>query len=482
MKRGPKGDVDMTPLPWTPKSTGADQLRLFCRKYLNVPHGRGAGKTLKLRDWQVDMARTLYADDVDLAVWVIPRGNGKSGLAAAVALHHVFMWGRGARCAIVAQDERSALRLLKTAAAMVELNDELAARAQVYRDRIVIPGTGSELVALPAEAHRVEGERLTLAVLDEVGYMPADTFEAAVLSTGKQDGSKTLCIGTPSPFSWRDKSPLWSLVKRGRAEGTTGSMRLVEYGATMEDDPDDPAVWARVNPAYGDWLTEKAIRSQRATVRDHEFRRARLGVWVDSSVDAAIPPQEWRACARPGVRIPPGSRVVLALDGSKSGDATAVLIGSVSAKPHFQVGGLWTPEDGQDVPVLEVEDRIRELASTYRVVEVAYDPFRWQRTAQVLDEDGVPMVQFPQVPRRLTPATTDLRAAVANHLLTHDDDPDLTAHVLTAQLEETRQGVKLSKPSKGERIDLAACLVMAYSRASWLGGKQSKKRLVKGLK
>lgn len=481
MKRGPKGDVNMEPLPWTPRSTGADQLRLFAEKYLAVPHGKGAGRGLRLRPWQVEMCRTLYAPGVDLACWVIPRGNGKSGLAAAIALHHVFMWGYGARCAIVAQDERSALRLLKTAATMVELNDDLAERAHVYRDRIVVPGMGAELVALPAEAHRVEGERLTLAVLDEVGYMPADTFEAAVLSTGKQDGSKTLCIGTPSPFAWRDKSPLWTLVKRGRAEGDTGSMRLVEYGADMDDDPDDPATWAAANPAYGDWLSEKAIRSQRATVRDHEFRRARLGVWLDGSIDAAIPPKEWKECARPGVQIPRGSRVVLALDGSKSGDATAVLIGSVSARPHFQVGGLWTPTEGEDVPVLEVEDRIRQLAAQYRVVEVAYDPFRWQRTAQVLEEDGINMVQFPQTLRRLTPATTDLRAGVVNHLLTHDDDPDLTAHVLRAQLEETRHGVKLAKPSKGERIDLAACLIMGYSRAAWLGGRARKKK-VRGIK
>ena len=85
----------------------------------------------------------------------------------------------GARCAVIAQDDRSAKRLLSSAVRMVELDEDLASRCVVYRDRIVVPGTGSEFLALPAEAHRVEGEDLTLAILDEVGFMPTDTFEAA---------------------------------------------------------------------------------------------------------------------------------------------------------------------------------------------------------------------------------------------------------------------------------------------------------------
>lgn len=435
----------------------------------------------------MDMAETLFEPDVSIACWVLPRGQGKSGIAAAIALHHIFMSGiEGARCAIVAQDERSATRLLKTAIRMIELDEELAARAVVYRDRVEIPGSDSVLMALPAEAHRVEGEDLSLAILDEVGFMPKATFEAAILSTGKRgDGvGKVLAIGTPSPSKFREISPLWDLVVRGRAEQAP-DFRLVEYGADPKLPIDDPATWAAANPAFGDWLTEKAIRAQLPPItRELEFRRARLGQWVESSSEPAFPPEAWKACARDGVRIPPGSRVVLALDGSVNGDSTAIVVGSVSSKPHFQIGGLWEPsKDGGEVNHLEVEDRIRELAEVYKVVEVTADPFRWQRSLQVLEEEGLPVSQFPQTPRRITPATTDVRAAVNGGLLTHGNEPDFNKHVLRASLEETTRGMKLTKPSKSEKIDLSVCLVMAYSRCSWLASpKQRNAGKVRGFK
>lgn len=487
MKAGPKGAADLSPLPWSPRSKGADQLRLFAEKYLLVPHGRGARTPLKLRDWQVDMASTLFAPELKTAVWVIPRGNGKSGLAAAIALHHVFMSGiEGARVILVAQDERSAMRLLKTAVRMVELNEELSSRARIYRDRIEIPGSHSSIVALPGEAHRIEGERATLALIDEIGIVRKEAFEAAILSTGKDEYGKVLAIGTPSPAKWREASPLWDLVVEGRSNRDDPTLALVEHGADPKLPIDDPATWAAANPAFGDWLTEDNIRAQLPPrTRELEFRRARLGQWTEQSSEPAFDPVKWSECERTGVIIPEGARVVLALDGSHSGDSTAVLVGSVSSVPHFQVGGVWEPSEqvGGEVNHLEVEDRIRELSGEYNVVEIVADPYRWQRSMNVLAEEGLPVHKFPQTPQRQTPATNDLRAAVNAGLLTHSGEQVLNSHIMRSSIQETARGVKLTKPSRNEHIDLAACLVMAHSRCSWLGSsKRSRARRVKGFK
>lgn len=487
-KAGPKARADMSPLHWDYELAGEASLEWFARTYLITPRGHGAGGPMKLRPWQVDMAATLYAPRTSLATWVIPRGNGKSGIAAAIALHHLFQPGKlGTRIAIVAQDERSARRLLHTAARMVELNPLLAARATTYRDRIVVPGTDAELVALPAEAHRVEGSDLDLAILDEIGFMPRDTFEAAVLSVGKVAGGRVLGIGTPSPAKFRESSPLWDLVIRGRSNPDDKTFRLVEYGADPRLDIHDPRTWHIANPALGDWLTLDSIRAQAPpTTRELEFRRARLGQWTESSSEPAFNPEAWRACARKGVRMPKGTKVVLALDGSMNGDSTAIVAGSVSSKPHFQVAGLWEPskeDEDYEVSHLEVEDRIRELAAYFNVVEIVADPFRWQRTLQVLDEEGLPVAKFPQTAQRLTPATNDLRAAVNNGLITHEDNVEFNRHALRAAVEETSRGLKLAKPSKNEKIDLAACLIMCYSRCSWLGSKKNQRaRKVKGFK
>lgn len=488
VKAGPKSQADLTGLPWDFSLSGQDSLAWFTETYLRVPRGKGAGGPMVLRPWQYNMCETLYNPATSLAVWVIPRGNGKSGISAAIGLHAIFHPdNQGKRVAIVAQDERSALRLLKSASRMVELNPELSSRATVYKDNVYIPGTDSQLMALPAEAHRVEGGDFDLAILDEVGFMPKATFEAAIFSVGKTDGGKVLAIGTPSPAKFKEISPLWDLVVRGRSDPNDISMQLVEFGAPQNMPIDSPETWEKANPAYGDWLTFDAIKAQLPPIsRELEFRRARLGQWLDSSSEPAFSPDGWKRTARPGVKIPRGAKVVLALDGSVNGDSTAILVGSVSKVPHFQVGGLWEPEkEAPDFEVshLEVEDKILELANYFQVVEVVADPFRWQRSLQVLAEKGLPVSQFPQTAQRLTPATNDVRAAVNNGGLTHSDETNLNQHILRASVEESTRGLKLAKPSKKLKIDLAACLIMGYSRCSWLGSKQNQKnRKVKAFK
>lgn len=487
-KAGPKGQADTSPLPWRGDLDGVESLAWFALQYLTVPRGKGAGEPMFIRPWQKDMAATLYCSETSLAVWVIPRGNGKSGISAAIGLHHIFNpANHGFRAAVVAQDERSAIRLLRSAARMIELNPELSGRATVYRDRIVIPGTDSELIALPAEAHRVEGSDLDLAILDEIGFMPKDTFEAAVFSVGKTEGGKVLGIGTPSPAKFRDSSPLWDLVVKGRSSPNDKSMRLVEFGAPANLPINHPDTIAMANPAYGDWLSWQSVSAQLPPIsRELEFRRARLGQWVEGSSEPAFTPEAWGRQARPGVRIPKGARVVLSLDGSVNGDSTAIVVGSISTKPHYQIGGLWEPsEEAPDYEVshLEVEERIIELAGYFNVIEVVADPFRWQRSLQVLEEAGLPVSSFPQTAARLTPATNDLRASVQNGGITHSDEQAFNKHVLRASVEESARGLKLAKPTRSQKIDLAACLIMAHSRCTWLGSKKNKRaKKVKGLK
>ncbi|HCQ18212.1 MAG TPA: terminase large subunit, partial [Dermacoccus sp.] len=57
--------------------------------------------------------------------------------------------------------------------------------------------------------------------------------------------------------------------------------------------------------------------------------------------DAWLPWGAWDALAAPDVVVERGSRVVLAFDGSASGDSTALVGCTVSEQPHVFVVGLW---------------------------------------------------------------------------------------------------------------------------------------------
>jgi hypothetical protein len=184
-----------------------------------------------------------------------------------------------------------------------------------------------------------------------------------------------------------------------------------------------------------------------------------------------------------GVGIADRSEVVIALDGSFGGaysDTTALLLGTVSKTPHFHPlrVSASTGDPEFRVPLLEVEDEIRQACKRWKVRELIADPFRLNRTLQVLGAEGITVLEFPHTPTRLTAATTDLYSAAVNGRMTHSGDKTLTDHVMAATVIENDGGLRLGKTSRkrtAQKIDLASCLVMAHSRTTWLAGVKKKR-------
>src|SRR5690606_35651691 len=99
----------------------------------------------------------------------LPRGNGKTGLAAVLALYSLFMdEAEGAQVLVVASDERQAGHVYRAARRMIETSPQLADRTHFYADRIVVPQTDSEMRALPADEGALQGWDPTLMIVDEL--------------------------------------------------------------------------------------------------------------------------------------------------------------------------------------------------------------------------------------------------------------------------------------------------------------------------
>lgn len=476
MKRGPKGQAVLEPLAWNPRSEGVDRFRIFCERFLVVPKGVGAKSPFRLRPWQVEAVRPLFEGGSKIHLLQVPRGNGKSGLIAALALYVLLFGGEGQRILVVAQNELSSRRLLRTASRMVELNEELSERVQVYKERLEFPATDSTFLAVASEQSAVEGEDLTLCIIDELGFTEREVFQAGLLSL-KRPGSRMVGIGTPSTPKMRDRSPFLELVTAARSGDE--SVSLVAYEAPSECAVDDWDAIAQANPALGDFLDRETVAAQvPPKTSEAEWRRARLGQWVSQSGESFMPAEAWSKASRPGVVIPERTPVVLALDGSQRWDATVLIMASVSGKPHVEVAGWWFGAGDPDYEVshAEVEARVLEIAARYRVREVTADPFLWQRTLQVLEDEGLTVTKFSQSAGRMSPALSEFRAAVLDGKVTHTNDPRLNGHMITAQLVDGGRGMKLSKPSKTQHIDGAVAAVMAYSRAWWLGGGRQRKK------
>jgi phage terminase large subunit-like protein len=216
MRAGPKAEVTAPPLDLSalPPSGGA-RVVAFCETFLHVPKGIGARQPLRLRPWQVEIVCGLFdAPRPRQGLVSIPRGNGKSTLAAALGLYGLFADGvEGAQVLCVASDERQARIVFNAARRMIELEPLLDERCQVFQSRLYLPHTDSTLLTLPAEMGALQGYDPSLAVVDELGVVTRDVWESVSLAAGKRDTSLTLAISTPA-------ADLDSVRRRRRLSGS----------------------------------------------------------------------------------------------------------------------------------------------------------------------------------------------------------------------------------------------------------------------
>ena len=154
-----------------------------------------------------------------------------------------------------------------------------------------------------------------------------------------------------------------------------------------------------------------------------------------------------------------------------NGDTTVLIVASVAERPHIDLVELWDAA-GTQVPIVDVEAAIRAACRRWRVLEIAADPFRWARSLQLLDGEGPPILEYPQSPGRMTPATSRLYEAVVNGAAHPLRRQPLARHVGNAVLREDARGARLAKERKDSprRIDAAVAAVMAHDRAAALAG------------
>jgi phage terminase large subunit-like protein len=230
------------------------------------------------------------------------------------------------------------------------------------------------------------------------------------------------------------------------------------------------ATWREANPGYDDLVAAEDFESSIRRTPEPEYRTKRCNQWVTTTA-TWLPYGTWAACAEPRP-IPDLAEVVLGFDGSFSNDSTALIAVEVGEVPHVDVAACWEkPPDadsGWRVPIVDVEEAIRQACRRWSVREIVCDPFRWARTYQVLEDEGLPIVEFPQSPQRMVPATGRFYEAVLNGGVTHSDDPRLARHMDNCMLKVDGRGARLAKDARNSprKIDLAVAAVMAFDRAS----------------
>ncbi len=443
-----------------------------------------AGQLLAFRPWQGKLIGHLLARRPDRklrhrrALVGIARKNTKSTLGATVGLGGLVLGPAGGEVYSCAADKEQARIVFGTARRMVELDPELSEILKVYRDVIEFEKTGSVYRVLSAEAFTKEGLNPHLVLFDEVHAQPnRELWDVMALAMGARPEPLLVGITTAGvkTDSTGQDSLCYSLYQYGRrviAGEVDDPTFFMAWWEPKDPDADhrDPATWREANPGYADLVSEEDFHSAVRVTPEAGFRTKRCNQWVSTS-DSWLPAGAWDDC-KDEHGIPELAEVVLGFDGSFSNDSTALVAVEVGEVPHIDVVQCWERPPEADnawrVPIVEVEEAIRNACRRWQVREIACDPHRWARTYQILEDEGLPIVEFPQSPQRMTPATQRFYEAVLNGTLTHSGDPRLARHVDNCVLRVDQRGSRITKDAKNSprKIDLAVAAVMALDRAS----------------
>lgn len=486
MKYGPKSQVADEPLDLSTLPDKRDYRRIdaFLREFVKVPKGTGAMSPFRLRGWQQDIIKAMYPPTGKRprqGLVSMPRGNGKTSLAAALALYALLADDEpSAQVLVVASDERQARITFNMARRMIELDERLAEQIHIYSDRLYVPHNDATLYPMPAEPGALQGHDPTLTIVDELHVVTERVWEAVSLAAGKREQSLTMAISTPADTV---DSIMWRLVDYGRAHPDDKSFRLVEYAAPEGCAIDDEKAWKEGNPALGDFLHTDAIAATLRTTREAAFRRYRLGQWTGRA-DSWLPWGLWEQRADTD-RGTPDEResVVLAFDGSASGDSTA-LMGCTVDGYVFPVA-LWEAPDSDPrwrVPRHEVSGMVAAAFDRWNVLELAADPWGWRTELEEWSKThGGRVIEWNTAhAARMAPATDRFYAAVIDQRLTHDGDPDVARHIGNCVAKSTPMGDLVAKDKRGStrKIDAAVAAIVAYDRAAWHLANPPKRRRV----
>jgi phage terminase large subunit-like protein len=443
-----------------------------------------SGELLATRKWQDDLLNHIFAvnDDGSLkhrtALVGMARKNGKSALSSGIALWGLFLGENGGEVYSCAADKDQAKIVFNDAKKMIEAEPDLYEQVNLYRDVIEVPSTGSIYRALSSEAFTKEGLSPSLVIYDELHAAPnRELFDVMQLGMAARRSPLLLAITTAGvkADSTGQDSIAYSLyqygqkVARNEIEDPTFFMAWWEAEANADHHLD--STWQMANPGFGDINDPEDFISMVKKTPEAEFRTKRCNQWVASQT-AWLPNGAWEEL-NIEKKIKPETEVVLGFDGSFSGDASVIIGVTIEETPHVFVIKAWEkqPEDREDwrVDTLEVENTIIQFCAEHNVKEVACDPFRWQRSMQVLQDHGIPIVEWPSTSAaRMIPACSKFYDAVVNQRITHDGNALLARHISNAVVKTDRLGPRIVKEHRGSprKIDAAVASIIGLDRAT----------------
>lgn len=468
---------------------------------MTVRKGIAAGQPFLLSDWQAWLLRALYERLPETgrlrflrALIGVARKNGKSLLGSAIALDGLVNGGIGAQVFSCAGSKEQAKIIFEEVKWQVENSRWLSAVIRVYKEVLEHTDSGSVYRVVSSAADLQHGTDPSLVLFDELHVQRThDLWEAMTSGSGTRIDPLVVAITTAGDNLETLCGELYEYGKRlSQGEEDDEDYGFFWWEATPGCSKWDEEEWRRANPNLGEGLMDpRDMRSQAKLMRDASYRRLRMNQWTRPD-DAWVSEEQWQACYG-DEDLDWDLPFVAAVDMGLKRDTAALVVAQAiltddlpdvddddEAEPDLETGStlvssglvkridrvvvrawIWKPKKDRPVDVFAVEQAIRDLHATGNLGECAYDPAYFDRSAQILLDEGVNMTEFPQSAARMVPACGDTYELIVRGKIRHAGQPTFSDQVLNAVARNSGEGWRLSKIRSSRKIDSAVALCMS---------------------
>jgi len=500
---------------WAFDAQLAEGSMVFASHLPNIK-GPEAGKPLRLMDWQrfvyanlfgfVERARPAVRRYRQGTVWV-PRGNGKTTVAAPIALALTFIEEEGGAEGYAAAVTRDQARILFDVATQMT---KRAPRFQQYAgvgvsaNAIYQERTASRFVPISSDAKALDGLNVQVAVCDEIGsHKTSEVYDVLLTAMSKRLQPLLLSISTATGNNGGVGKQVWDYGVRV-LDGTDEDERLFAmiYTPDEADDTWDESAWRKVNPGWGQTVQPEAFRSTARQARNNAaqeaaFRTRHLNVWVGAD-EALFSTRAWMECRDPALSLEQfaGSECYLGLDLASRTDLAAIgivfpLPEADDGKPRYAMfaqsfineaavseqrnpsypgwarDGSLIVTDGNETDFGVIEESVIDLCARFRVASVGVDPWNATQMKQRLMARGVPVIDMRPTMQNMSEPTKEFDAAMRSGRLRHDGNGVLAWCVgnVVGQYDVVGN-VRPNKPRNrvDAKIDSAVAVIMAVGQ------------------
>ena len=488
----------------------------------SLKHTKGVwyGKNFELLPWQDKIVRDIFGTlkpngyrQYNTAYVEIPKKQGKSELAAAIALYLTCGDGEyGAEVYGCAADRQQASIVFDVAVEMINQCPALKKRCKILasQKRIVYLPLKSFYQVLSAESYTKHGLNVHGVIFDELHAQPNRALYDVML-TGSGDARKQplyfliTTAGTDrNSICYEVHNKAKDIMKGKRHDPT---FYPVIYGIEDEDDWTDEKNWYKANPSLDITVDIDKIRAAFNNAKENPaeenlFRQLRLNQWVKQSI-RWMPMDKWSLCSYPVDKERLKGRICYGgLDLSSTTDITAFVLvfppedeeGKYEILPFFwlpeetlelrvrrdhvpydtwKAKGLIMTTEGNVVHYGFIEKFIEELGTQYNIKEIAYDRWGAVQMVQNLEGMGFTIVPFGQGYKDMSPPTKELMKLVLEKRIAHGGNEVLEWMVDNIFIKTDPAGnIKPDKEKSTEKIDGAIAMIMALDRAIRNNGQQ----------